>query len=476
MGLMVRVRLRLPIIVLGLGLACAVAGSFIHWLPNPHGIPVPNDLVGLDPDLISEIARLTDAVKSDPANAKTHGALGTLYEAQGWSNLALQCYANARSPDSAEPRWRYRWAVLAAKAGMIESAERAFLDVIDKAPGYAPAHEKLGSLLLDRNDLTGATACYQRLVEIAPDKPHGYIGLALVQLGSEDFAEAAEILSEAIAVAPNMPQAHYLLGRAYQGLGRADDARRELALGGGGAAAPLEDPWSAGVSEGRVTVASQIQAATEMDDNGRTDKAAVLLEQVLKSEPNDPAVMNNLSSAYLRLNRYDDAFRLLKRALQVDPTSAAIHVNLSIAYRSRGDLDNALKHLEKASALAPWDGRPYRNKGAVLAQAGRLDEAIIAFEQAKRVDPGNIYVDGYLGAMYAGLERWDEAIKSFEEAVQRMPKSADWHFQLGLARVRVNRIDDAISSLRTAHALEPSNEEIKRLLRHVESDRAQRGP
>lgn len=474
---MARGRFRLPMVVLGFGLVCAVGGALIYWFPTlPREIPVPNDLVGLEPILISEIERLKAAVQRDASKADGYGALGAFYEAQGWSDLALRCYENARSLDSDEPRWHYLWAVLAAKAGMTESAEGVFADVTKKAPSYAPAFEKLGSLMLDRNNLSGAKTCYERLVEIAPDEPRGYIGLALVRLGAEDFSQAAEILAKAITLSPNMPQAHYLLGRAYQGLGRLDEAKRELALGSNSVAAPLEDPWSARGSEGRVTVASQIQAATEMLDRGNVDRAAVMLEKILDSEPNDTAVMNNLSVAYLHLNRQDDALRLLKRALHLDSTSAGTQLNLSMAYRSKGDLDNALSHVEQAAALAPWDGRSHRNKGAILAQAGRLDEAIIAFEEAKRVDPGNPYVDGYLGVLFARLKRWDEAIKAFEEAVQRAPGSADWHFRLGFAYVRVNRLDDAISSLRTAQSLEPNNDKIKGLLRRIESNQPGRSP
>ena len=53
-------------------------------------------------------------------------------------------------------------------------------------------------------------------------------GLGRVEFQRKDYAKAAELLQQAIAIDPSVRQAHYYLGLAYARLGRKEDSEKEL--------------------------------------------------------------------------------------------------------------------------------------------------------------------------------------------------------------------------------------------------------
>ena len=84
--------------------------------------------------------------------------------------------------------------------------------------------------LLRQADNEGAKAAGERAVALAPGlfAAHNALGRALVELGEVERGTAE--LETAARLAPDSPEMHYSLVRAYTRAGRADDAARERAI------------------------------------------------------------------------------------------------------------------------------------------------------------------------------------------------------------------------------------------------------
>src|SRR5436305_1709414 len=82
--------------------------------------------------------------------------------------------------------------------------------------------------LLLQGDLKGAQAAFQRVTEIDPKNPDGWvnIGRAAVQEGDMDRARA--VLQKAIAFSPDLARAHYFYARVLRSDGNYDGAAAEL--------------------------------------------------------------------------------------------------------------------------------------------------------------------------------------------------------------------------------------------------------
>jgi Flp pilus assembly protein TadD len=120
---------------------------------------------------------------------------------------------------------KYTAAIAAMKAGAPAEAETLLKELIAVVPGFAPAHQALGSILAGRGDAAGAEAEYRKLVELDPDTSVSHLVLAnfLTTVGRNE--EAFKALQDA---APEFPQdalVQFALGATAFNLGKSDEAQ-----------------------------------------------------------------------------------------------------------------------------------------------------------------------------------------------------------------------------------------------------------
>lgn len=107
------------------------------------------------------------------------------------------------------------------------AARAAYEKALAGRPDLADAHNNLGRLLHDAGDLTGAEARYRAALE------HGEVALYHFNLGVvlEDLGRAGDAIGayeRALAIDPQLADAHYNLARQLEAAGRA--ANDELQL------------------------------------------------------------------------------------------------------------------------------------------------------------------------------------------------------------------------------------------------------
>ena len=97
-------------------------------------------------------------------------------------------------------------------------------------PDAVYPHLEIAFELLRQADNEGAKAAGERAVALAPGlfAAHNALGRALVELG--DLERGINELEAGARLAPDSPEMHYSLVRAYTRAGRADDAARERTL------------------------------------------------------------------------------------------------------------------------------------------------------------------------------------------------------------------------------------------------------
>jgi Tfp pilus assembly protein PilF len=153
------------------------------------------------------------------------------------------------------------------------------------------------------------------------------------------LGDAAAALHRALGKDTTRGEAHFLLGVAYQQLGRNDDAIREL--------------------ERSVRI-----------DSARPDR------------------LRALAQAYQRANRPAAAIsHLYERALGVQPALAWIRAEYADFLQAEGRREAAESAYRSALAEQPGLAVAWFNLGTVLAEAGRLDESSAAFRSAVQLDP-----------------------------------------------------------------------------------------
>jgi tetratricopeptide (TPR) repeat protein len=151
--------------------------------------------------------------------------------------------------------------------------------------------------------------------------------------------DAAAVLDRALGKDTTRRDAHFLLGVAYQQLGRTDDAIRAL-------------------------------------------------EQSVRIDSNRAEPLRALAQAYTRAGRAPAAIdRLYQRALALQPALAWIRADYADFLQAEGRGAEAERAYRTALAEQPGLAVAWFNLGTLLAEAGRLEESSAAFQEAVHLDP-----------------------------------------------------------------------------------------
>ncbi len=84
----------------------------------------------------------------------------------------------------------------------------------------------------------------------------------------------------------------------------------------------------------------------------RYAEAVAAFEGALKFQPGDPDVLEGLTQALIRLDRFDDALEAARKWAEAAPDAVLPHTNLSIIYQKKG----MTKEAEHEGALARTKG------------------------------------------------------------------------------------------------------------------------
>jgi Flp pilus assembly protein TadD len=180
----------------------------------------------------------------------------------------------------------------------------------------------------------------------------------------------------------------------------------------------------------RAVLSSQVlQKMTAEDITG--------YETMLRGDPDDRELHDDVALLYLSLNRGREAAAHFRRSLELAPADAAAHFNLGTALTVTADLEAATAAYREALRLRPDYAAAMNNLGSVLAAQGKIDDAVGQFRRAARLDRRNVQAHRNL-AWYLANDRQltpalaAEAVTAAETAA-RLTEHRDPHVLDALA-------------------------------------------
>lgn len=168
--------------------------------------------------------------------------------------------------------------------------------------------------------------------------------------------------------------------------------------------------------------------------SGNYEQAIRLYSNILLTEPENAAVLNNLSVCYARIGDYARSLALQEKVLRAQPDNTKVMANIATTYFRQGNYAQALKMSERAAArVRERDGEQSEayaaalvNEAACYAVMNRTDEALQANEQAlaiQRAVLGNNHIalattlNNIADCHYRRLD-FEEALNSLQQAAQ----------------------------------------------------------
>lgn len=222
-------------------------------------------------------------------------------------------------------------------------------------------------------DFVGAAAKCRELLAMGPENPGPHSLLGQIAMVHGKPAEALEHFEFVLKAFPTHGEMRSHRALALLKLGRKDEAREALE------AVLALDP--------RCYTALKVNGAIYIDE-GKTEKAEELLRAAQAVNPNEPEGLYLLGRVFLESDRADQAVPYLKRAIKIRPRSATGFNLMGAVYRGRCRFRTAFAYYRHALRLEPGDVASNVNYGVGLMDIGRVHEAITHLQRYLESDPG----------------------------------------------------------------------------------------
>lgn len=268
---------------------------------------------------------------------------------------------------------------VAMELGNLTEAERAFISAIELAPNLTNAHNLLGMLYLEQNDIDAAYACFSRSAEIKESpRTLTFLGSVQSELGMVEIARQS--FTKAIILDSNYEEAHYNLGLTFRYDHPAEAVisfSKALEINPRYAIAHRELGWTLLRLRQYLGAESHLRKSIEIDDSDGW--AYVYLGNLLWME-----------------REIDVAEDMFKKAIEVWPEDSLTHWCIAIFYEYNGRKNEADFFYEKALHLDPDDPEANLRFGLFLKELGQNAKAKIHLERVLISDPKNGYAKAVL--------------------------------------------------------------------------------
>ncbi len=388
-------------------------------------------------------ATLMEAL-SNPATTpvdrgKAYGNLAMLLHAGEYYDVAEPAYLNAQDLDPQDLRWPYLLAHLHKSKGDPARATEDFTRALGLRPNDVPTLIWLGRLYLDQGQPEKAQPLFERARTLAPRVVAGLVGLGQSALAQRDFARAAAVLEEALAIEGAPASIHSPLAMAYRGLGDTGKAEAHL------------KQWR---------------------------NTEVLVPDPVRQEL-DLALQSGLSYELrgvraLEQRDFKAAEGFFRQGVEITPGNTmlgrSLRHKLATALYLEGDVRGAVAGFEEVVRFAPADGpeetaaKAHYSLGVLMASAGRGDEAIDHLTAAVKFNPNYLEASQALADALRRAGRPAAALPQYAEILRLNPRASDARFGYAMGLVQLKRYREARDWLLEATRLQPDDPQLRHAL------------
>ncbi len=185
---------------------------------------------------------------------------------------------------------------------------------------------------------------YEEVLASEPDHPGALHGLGLLQAQAQHWQRAVELMTRAIALAPDAV--------LHNNLGNVRVALKE---------------WDAAIAN---------------------------FDLALALTPDAPEIYNNRGNALRGARRFEAAVADYQKAIECKPDFAQAYNNLGVALSELRRFPQALGCYDKAIELAPDQVESHHNRGHALTELQQLAAAINSYDRALALAPDYPYLEG----------------------------------------------------------------------------------
>ncbi|MDE2593420.1 MAG: tetratricopeptide repeat protein [Burkholderiales bacterium] len=298
--------------------------------------------------------------------------------------------------------------IAALERGLLDQAKSGFQTVLQHDPQQFDSLHLLGVIAMRQGDLSQAIALISQAVGIYQDVPEAYTNLGIACMESKQPEQAIAHFDQALTLEPSNAELHFAKGNALMALQRPADA-------------------------------------------------LTCFNQTLALQPAHIAALVNRGHTLAMLQRHDQAFADYERAIALQPKRVTAWVGKADALMTLKRYDEALTQYDWALSLQSDQFQVWTHRGNALLKLKRPLDAITSHEQALKLSPQHPAVLTNLAGALREAERWDEALARIDQALSLAPQLAEAHMNRASILMDMGRLPLAREAFAQVIALQPEH-------------------
>ena len=275
------------------------------------------------------------------------------------------------------PNYAGGWTALAKlhmEQDKLDEAEDALHRSLQIDATRSPPWNNLGLLFTKRERFRTAVESFKRALDADPENTGAMANMAQSLIQLKRHHEAINYLTNGTLIAPDKYIIWFNLGQVYATLGMKSKGK-----------AALNKALSLAPAHFRSQIADAIEHIESLPDetidyhdllmDGRIEEAVEMMEQKVKIDPENRALLQNLGEYQLQLGREDASRQAFERLHQVDPENDRAWMQLMRLAAKRGDLEEAERWCDHYEKIPFFHARSKAFRAYVLEQCGQLQKA-----------------------------------------------------------------------------------------------------
>lgn len=381
------------------------------------------------------LQNLQGAVALQPAYAKAHAALGTIYlqlkdypASEAALTLALDIDPNLLQVEA-------NLAVLYTKTERLDDAIRVYQDLVRKHPESLQVRLGIASAYQQAERFPEAIEAYLESLKRSPNLAAAMTNLASCYEAVENEEQAIHYYNAALAIEPNLPMANGNLGAIYQERGELDKAFPLLEIA---------------IRQNPQFTAARYRLGLVLTKKRAFQRAAAEYQQVITQQRDHIGAYYNLAQVLFRLKKREEG----KRAMEV--------------YRRLNEIAQEIDTRERATLMEPNNVIQQYRLGLVYAKYGKITKAISAFQAALALDGDAHYALNSLARLYILQNIQLQDAVAYAEKAFRLSPVPQYLQTLALAHFQMGARKSAVKAIQTAIEMEPENKAFQQTLEKIQ--------
>ena len=308
-----------------------------------------------------------------------------------------------------------------AAAAQLGAAETALARAAGLAPDHPGIRLALGQVLVRRGKDEEAVQELRRALRVGGPNATALSALGSALLRREDLEGARAALDEAIRLAPDDPEARYVLSALFRAQGDAARQEQELAT---------FERLRASVETARVArseVDALLRDAVSLMAEGKEAEAAPIFERALalpvvkETDYHHARLLTDLAHCRAAAGDVADAEALYREALALQPGAFTASFELGSLLARSGRLAEGVPPLVDAVVASPFDHAAHLNLGLAWGLLGRLNDSLAEIEKATILQPEDLRIRQLLVNLHWAIGHEERARRLAEVGGVKLP-------------------------------------------------------